>query len=106
MLVAFRGLLVYRLPGGRCSDVLQLMSVPADSDGIIPDWLTVALREAGAISHTRVTSIQSGPVGHMGMTHSFVDCGSGMTGRNRARLGHCWPSSPLSTRKCAQPSTQ
>jgi hypothetical protein len=44
------------------------MSVPADSDGITPDWLTAALREAGAISHTRVTSIQSGPVGHMGMT--------------------------------------
>lgn len=44
------------------------MSVPADSDGITPDWLTAALREAGAISQTRVTSIQSGPVGHMGMT--------------------------------------
>ena len=38
------------------------MSVPADSDGITPDWLTAALREARAISHTRVTSIQSGPV--------------------------------------------
>lgn len=48
--------------------MLQLMSVPADSDGITPDWLTAALREAGAISQTRVTSIQSGPVGHMGMT--------------------------------------
>jgi hypothetical protein len=44
------------------------MSVPADSDGITSDWLTTALREAGAISHVRVTSIQSGPVGHMGMT--------------------------------------
>ena len=44
------------------------MSVPADSDGITPDWLTAALREAGAIYHARVTSIQSGPVGHMGMT--------------------------------------
>ena len=44
------------------------MSVPADSDAITPDWLTAALREAGAISHARVTSIQSGPVGHMGLT--------------------------------------
>ncbi|HEY6664660.1 MAG TPA: hypothetical protein VI036_05975, partial [Propionibacteriaceae bacterium] len=44
------------------------MSVSADSDGITPDWLTAALREAGAISHARATSIQSGPVGHMGMT--------------------------------------
>jgi hypothetical protein len=44
------------------------MSVPADSDGITPDWLTAALREAGAIDHARVTSIQSGPVGHLGMT--------------------------------------
>ena len=44
------------------------MSVPADSDAITPDWLTAALREAEAISHARVTSIQSGPVGHMGMT--------------------------------------
>ena len=44
------------------------MSIPAGSDGITPDWLTTALREAGAISHARVTSIQSGPVGHMGMT--------------------------------------
>jgi hypothetical protein len=44
------------------------MSVPADSDGITPDWLTTALRDAGAIDHARVTSIQSGPVGHMGLT--------------------------------------
>jgi hypothetical protein len=44
------------------------MSVPADSDGITPDWLTAVLRDVGAISHARVTSIQSGPVGHMGMT--------------------------------------
>jgi hypothetical protein len=44
------------------------MSVPADADGITPDWLTAALREAGAIDDARVTSIQSGPVGHMGMT--------------------------------------
>ena len=44
------------------------MSVPADSDGITPDWLTAALRDAGAIDHARVTSIQSGPVGHMGLT--------------------------------------
>ena len=68
MLVALRSLLVYRLRGGRCSDVRLLMSVPADSDAITPDWLTAALREAEAISHARVTSIQSGPVGHMGMT--------------------------------------
>ena len=44
------------------------MSVPADSDGITPDWLTTVLREAGAIYHARVTSMQSGPIGHMGMT--------------------------------------
>jgi hypothetical protein len=44
------------------------MSVPADSDGITPNWLTAALREAGAMDDARVTSIQSGPVGHMGMT--------------------------------------
>jgi hypothetical protein len=44
------------------------MGVPADTDEITPDWLTAALREAGAIDHARVTSIQSGPVGHMGMT--------------------------------------
>jgi hypothetical protein len=44
------------------------MSVPADSDAITPDWLTAALRDVGAISHAGVTSIQSGPVGHMGMT--------------------------------------
>ena len=44
------------------------MSVPADSDAITPEWLTAALRKAEAISHARVTSIQSGPVGHMGMT--------------------------------------
>jgi Ecdysteroid kinase-like family len=44
------------------------MSLPADSDGITPDWLTTALREAAAIYHARVTSIQSGPVGHMGLT--------------------------------------
>jgi hypothetical protein len=44
------------------------MSVPADSDGITLDWLAAALREAGAICDARVTSIQSGPVGHMGLT--------------------------------------
>ena len=44
------------------------MSLPADSEAITPDWLTAALREAEAISHARVTSIQSGPVGHIGMT--------------------------------------
>jgi Ecdysteroid kinase-like family/Protein of unknown function (DUF1679) len=44
------------------------MSVPADSDAITPEWLTAALRKADAISPARVTSIQSGPVGHMGMT--------------------------------------
>jgi hypothetical protein len=65
VLVAFRGLLVYRLRGGRCSDVRLLMSVPADSDGITSDWLTATLREVGAISEVRVTSIQSGSVGHM-----------------------------------------
>ena len=53
-LVAFCGL-TYRLQRGRCSDVRLLMSVPADSDGITPDWLTAALREAGAIYHARVT---------------------------------------------------
>ena len=68
MLVALRGLLVYRLRGGRCFDVRVLMSVPADPDAITPEWLTAALRDVGALSHARVTSIQSGPVGHMGMT--------------------------------------
>jgi hypothetical protein len=37
---------------------------------------------------------------------SFVDCGSDMTKRSRARLGHCWRSSLLCTRKYAQPSTR
>jgi hypothetical protein len=38
---------------------------------------------------------------------SFVDCGSAMTKRSRgARLGRCWRSSLLSTRKYAQPSTR
>jgi hypothetical protein len=67
-LVAFCGLLVHRIQNHRRSDVRLLMSVPADSDGITLDWLTAALREAGAIYHARVTSIQSGPVGHMGLT--------------------------------------
>ena len=44
------------------------MSVPADPDGITPDWLTAALRDVGAVSYAQVMSIQSGPVGHMGMT--------------------------------------
>jgi len=59
-LVAFGGLLVYRRQGGRCSDVRLVMSVPADSDGITRDWLTTALREAGAVYNARVTSVQSG----------------------------------------------
>jgi len=51
------------------------MGVPADTDEITPDWLTAALREAGAIDHARVTSIQSGPVGHMGMTGQLYRLG-------------------------------
>jgi hypothetical protein len=68
VLVAFCGLVVHRFQGGRCFDVRLLMSVPADPDGITPDWLTTALRDVGAVSHAQVMSIQSGPVGHMGMT--------------------------------------
>jgi hypothetical protein len=48
------------------------MSIPADSDGITPDWLTAALREAGAIDPVRGTSIQSGAVGRIGMTGQLL----------------------------------
>jgi hypothetical protein len=57
------------------------MSVPADSKAITSDWLTAALREAGAISHARVNSIQSGPVGHMGMTGQLYRPQIGYAGR-------------------------
>jgi hypothetical protein len=42
------------------------MSVPADTDEIIPEWLTAVLREEGAVESSRVTSIQSAPVGQLG----------------------------------------
>jgi hypothetical protein len=45
-----------------------MMSVPPDPDSITPDWLTTSLYEAGVVDRARVTSIQSGPVGQMGMT--------------------------------------
>jgi hypothetical protein len=64
------------------------MSVPTDSDGITPDWLTAALREAGAMSLARITSIQSGPVGHMGMT--------GRLYRLRISYDNAEPSAPRS----------
>ena len=36
------------------------------SDEIIPEWLTAVLREEGAVESSRVTSIQSAPVGQLG----------------------------------------
>jgi hypothetical protein len=42
------------------------MSVPADTDEIIPEWLTAVLREEGAVESSRVTSIQSAAVGQLG----------------------------------------
>jgi hypothetical protein len=44
------------------------MSVPADVDDITLEWLTMALREAGAVHHARVTMIESGHVGQVGFT--------------------------------------
>jgi hypothetical protein len=82
------------------------MSVPADSDGITPDWLTTALREAGAINHARVTSIQSGPVGQAGMTGQLrrlrISYDKAEAGAPSSLLANSLPS----TRKCAQPSTR
>ena len=59
VLVAFRGLLVYRLQGGRRPDVWLLMSVPADSDGITFDWLTAA--RAKQVPSTTLGSRPSSP---------------------------------------------
>jgi hypothetical protein len=44
------------------------MRFPADPDGITPDWLTATLHAAGVVDRARVTSIQSSPVGQLGMT--------------------------------------
>jgi hypothetical protein len=44
------------------------MSFPAHADEIIPEWLTRVLRAAGAVQSSRVTSVQSGPVGQLGFT--------------------------------------
>jgi hypothetical protein len=44
------------------------MSVPADADEITLEWLTAALHKAGVLDQTRVTSIQSAPIGQLGFT--------------------------------------
>jgi Ecdysteroid kinase-like family len=43
------------------------MSVPADSDEISLEWLTAALHQAGAVDRAQVTSIQTAPIGQMGI---------------------------------------
>jgi hypothetical protein len=43
------------------------MSVPADSDEISVEWLTAALHQAGAVDRAQVTSIQTAPIGQMGI---------------------------------------
>jgi hypothetical protein len=44
------------------------MGVPADTDEITYEWLTAALRQAGALDQARVTSIQPAPIGQLGFT--------------------------------------
>jgi hypothetical protein len=54
--------------GGRqLFDTRGCMSVPADSDEISVEWLTAALHQAGAVDRAQVTSIQTAPIGQMGI---------------------------------------
>jgi Ecdysteroid kinase-like family len=43
------------------------MSIRADSFEITAEWLTTALRKAGAVRQAEVTKIESAPVGHTGL---------------------------------------
>ena len=42
------------------------MSLPADSDEITVEWLTTALRKAGAVHQAEVAAVESAPVGQVG----------------------------------------
>jgi Protein of unknown function (DUF1679)/Ecdysteroid kinase-like family len=48
------------------------MSVPANADEITPEWLTAALRTAGALDQARVKSIKSAPTGRLGFTGQLL----------------------------------